>query len=162
MHRLRLSCLLAFLAAPAHAADPAVDPAAVQRLAEAFCAAVRASDEPAAEAMMAPALREGIATLRVADAAFIAANPDDKPPLGNGLRLTAFPDYPESCTPEAITETGADLVYQPAGVAGGAWRDRLEVVPGPDGQPLLSDIRYAPDLSARFSTWLIVTAAEGS
>jgi hypothetical protein len=158
MRLFRLSGLLACLAAPVHAADPA----GVLRLAEDFCTAVRASDEAAAEALMTPALRDGIAALRVANEAFMAANPGEKPPLGNGLRLTAYQDYPESCTPEAVSETGADLVYQPAGVTDGAWRDRLEVVAGPEGEALISDILYAPDLTERFSDWLVVTAAEGS
>jgi hypothetical protein len=133
----------------------------VQRLAETFCAAVRASDEAAAEALMTPALREAIAALREANDAFLAANPGEKPPLGNGLRLTAYQDYPESCTPEAVTEAGADLVYQPAGVTDGAWRDRLEVNMGPEGEPSVSDILYAPDLRDRFSDWLVITTAEG-
>jgi hypothetical protein len=54
------------------------------------------------------------------------------------------------------------LVYQPAGVTGGAWRDRLEVETGPDGNPLVSDILYAPDFAQRFSDWLVVTAKEGN
>lgn len=158
MRAFWLTLLFFILAGPAQADGPA----SVQRLAEAFCAAVRASDEAAAEALMTPALRDGIAALRVANAAFIAENPGDKPPLGNGLRLTAYQDYPESCTPEAVTDVGAVLVYQPAGVTDGAWRDRLEVEAAPDGQPLVSDILYAPDLTDRFSSWLVVTAAEGS
>jgi hypothetical protein len=158
MRHFHVSFILAALAAPAQASDPA----AVQRLAEAFCAAVRASDEAAAEALMAPSLREGIAALRVANEAFLLAYPGDKPPLGNGLRLTAYQDYPESCVPEAVTVEGAVLVYQPAGVIGGAWRDRLEVGAGPDGKPLVTDILYAPDLAQRFSDWLVLTAAEGS
>jgi hypothetical protein len=157
--RLLSSCgLLACLAAPVQAADPAE----VQRLAEAFCAAVRASDEAAAEALMSPPLREGIAALRIANEAFLAANPGEKPPLGNGLRLTAYQDYPESCTPEAVTEAGAELLYQPAGATDGAWRDRLAVADGPDGKPVIADILYAPDLAERFSDWLVVTAADGS
>jgi hypothetical protein len=158
MRAFRLTLLLGILTGPAQAADPA----AVQRLAEAFCAAVRASDEAAAEALMTEELRDGIAALRVANEAFLAENPGEKPPLGNGLRLTAWQDYPESCTPEAVTDLGAVLVYQPAGVTDGEWRDRLEVVTGADGQPLLSDILYAPDFKERFSDWLVATAAEGS
>ena len=158
MRLFHMGFLLAFLAAPAQASDTAD----VQRLAEAFCAAVRAGDEAAAEALMLPTLRKGIDALRVANDAFLLAYPGDKPPLGNGLRLTAYQDYPESCIPETVTRDGAVLVYQPAGVIGGAWRDRLEVAPGPDGRPLVSDILYAPDLAQRFSDWLAVTAAEGS
>ena len=158
MRAFLLNMLLALLAGPAQAADPS----AVQRLAEAFCAAVRASDEAAAEALMTQELRDGVAALRIVNEAFVAENPGEKPPLGNGLRLTAYQDYPESCTPEAVTDLGAELVYQPAGVTDGAWRDRLEVVEGPGGQPLVSDILYAPDLAERFSAWLVVTAAEGS
>jgi hypothetical protein len=150
--------LLACLAAPVQAADPAE----VQRLAEAFCAAVRSGDEAGAEVLMSPALRDGIAALRVANEAFLAANPGEKPPLGNGLRLTAWQDYPESCTPQAVTEAGADLVYQPAGATDGAWRDRLEIETGPDGTAVIADILYAPDLAERFSDWLVVTAADGS
>lgn len=157
--RLFWSCgLLACLGAPVHAADPVE----VHRLAEAFCAAVRAGDEAGAEALMSPTLRDGIAALRVANKAFLAANPGEKPPLGNGLRLTAYPDYPESCTPEAVTETGTVLAYQPAGAADGAWRDRLEIETGPDGKAVISDILFAPDLADQFSDWLVVTAADGS
>ena len=157
MRLVRFSGLLACLAAPGEAADPAD----VQRLAEAFCAAVRASDEAAAEALMAPALRDRIAALRIANEAFLAADPGDKPPLGNGLRLTAYQDYPESCMPEAVGESGAVLAYQPAGVTDGAWRDELEVEIGPAGEPVMSDILYAPDLAERFSDWLVLTTEEG-
>ena len=65
-------------------------------------------------------------------------------------------------TPEAVTETGTVLAYQPTGAADGAWRDRLEIETGPDGKAVISDILFAPDLADQFSDWLVVTAADGS
>jgi hypothetical protein len=113
------------------------------------------------EALMTPALRFAITHLRRADAAFQAAHPGEKPPQGNGLRLTAFQDYPESCTPEAVGDSGAVRLCQPAGIAGGVWRDRLKVVIGPDGTPMVSDILFAPDLTDCFSDWLKVATDDG-
>jgi hypothetical protein len=148
--RIALTAALALPAAalPARAGS---DPAA---LAAAFCVTVRAGDETAAEALMTPELRAGIVRLRAADAAFRAIYPGDKPPLGDGLRLTGYVDYPESCAAEEAGPAGAVLVYAPAGAPADVWRDRLVFAPGPDGTPRIADILYAPDQTARFSDWL--------
>jgi hypothetical protein len=139
------------LAAAALPARAGSDPAA---LAAAFCAAVRAGDETAAEALMTPELRAGVLRLRAADAAFRAIYPGEKPPLGDGLMLTGYVDYPESCTAEEADTAGAVLVYAPAGAPADVWRDRLVFAPGPDGGLLIAEILYAPDGAARFSDWL--------
>ncbi len=127
-------------------------------LAATFCAAVRAGDEAGAEALMTPELQTAIAKVRAADAAFRAAHPDEKPPLGDGLRLTAFPDYPDSCTPEEVTSESVVLTYVPAGAADGMWRDQLLLVPVA-GVLKVADILYAPDGIYRFSRWLAESAA---
>jgi hypothetical protein len=127
-------------------------------LATTFCAAVRAGDEVGAEALMTPELQTAIAKLRATDAAFRTAHPDEKPPLGDGLRLTAFPDYPESCAPAEVTSESVVLTYVPVGAADGLWRDQLLLVPV--GNTLkVADILYAPDGTYRFSTWLAESAA---
>ena len=148
---------LAVLAAAGAGQGSAQDSPA-ERVALAFCAAVRAGDTGAAEALMTPALRSAIAQLQIADAAFRSAHPEDKPPLGDGLRLAGFPDAAETCVPEEVTATGAVLAYVPQGAPDGAWRDRLILEPGPDGAPLIADIVFAPGPGDRFSTWLAESA----
>jgi hypothetical protein len=119
----------------------------------AFCAAVRASDEAAAEELMTAELQSAVAELRASDAAFRNASPTEKPPLGDGLRLTAFPDYPESCTVSEATSESVVLTYAPAGAPDAIWRDQLLLVPV-DGALRIADILYAPDGTYRFSSWL--------
>jgi hypothetical protein len=136
------------------AAAPALASPAADTVATAFCEAVRASDEAAAEALMTPELQAAIARLRQTDAAFRTAHPDEKPPLGDGLRLTAFPDGLQSCTPEAVAADSAVLVYAPGIDPAAQWRDRLVLVPAPDGRVLVADILYAPDQTAGFAAWL--------
>lgn len=145
---------LGLLIAPAAFATPGA-----VSLAMAFCTAVREADEAAAEAMMTPDLQGAIGRLRAADAEYRAAYPQDKPPLGDGLRLTAFPDGLESCTPEAATADSVDLVYAPGSDPSATWRDRLVLMAVPDGRVLVADILYAPDQTARFSDWLVEAAA---
>ncbi len=120
---------------------------------EAFCAAVRASDEAAAEALMTAELQSAVAALRTSDAEFRSASPTEKPPLGDGLRLTAFQDYPESCTVSEATSESVVLTYAPAGAPDAVWRDQLLLVPV-DGGLRIADILYAPDGVYRFSGWL--------
>ncbi len=135
------------------AASARATPAA-ETVARAFCEAVLRSDEPAAEALMTPELRAAIVQLHMADAAFRIAHPDDKPPLGDGLRLTAFPDGVQGCTPEAVTADTAVLVYAPGIDPAALWRDLLVLAPAADGRVLVADILYAPDQTAGFAAWL--------
>jgi hypothetical protein len=133
--------------------DAASAEATGARVGEAFCAAVRASDEAAAQALMTAELQSAVADLRASDAAFRNASPTEKPPLGDGLRLTAFPDYPESCTVSEATSESVVLTYAPAGAPDAIWRDQLLLVPV-DGALRIADILYAPDGTYRFSSWL--------
>jgi hypothetical protein len=154
--------LLRWLSVPALALIvpwPALaDPAALA-VGQAWCAAVRGSDEAAAEALMTPDLKAAVARVRSADAAFRTAYPSDKPPLGDGLRLTAFPDGLESCTPEAATARSVDLVFAPGSDPAATWRGRLVLVAGPSGGLLVADVLYAPEQAVRFSDWLTEAAS---
>lgn len=154
LHSL-IALTLAGLAASA-AAAAAPDPASLARQ---FCDALRAGDPAGAEALMTAELQVAIARLREADADYRIAYPQDKPPLGDGLRLTAFPDGLESCTPETVSAESADLVFAPGSDPSATWRDRLILVATPDGGVLVADILYAPDQTARFSDWLADAAS---
>lgn len=150
---LFLAALMALVALPAMSAPTA------EALARAFCSAVQMADEAAAEGLMAPDLQAAIGRLRASDAAYRKAYPGDKPPLGDGLRLTAFPDGLERCIPEALTAQSIDLVLMPGSDPAAAWRDRLVLIPAPDGGVLVADILFAPDQTARFSDWLVEAAS---
>jgi hypothetical protein len=156
MMRSRLPAALMLLVAGGSTAG--ATPAA-EVVAQTFCKAVSLADEAAAEALMTPGLQAAIARLRAADARFRLAYPGDKPPLGDGLRLTAFPDGLASCTPEMVTKDSVDLVYAPGSDPAATWRDRLVLVAAPDGGVLVADILYAPDQSSRFSDWLLEAAS---
>jgi hypothetical protein len=148
------SLLLAALALSFPGASVAGPDGSAEAMALSFCAAVSSRNEAAAEALMTPDLQAAIARLRASDARFRLAYPGDKPPLGDGLRLTAFPDGLESCTPETVTADGVDLVYAPGSDPSAIWRDRLVLVAAPGGGVLVADVLYAPDRMSRFSDWL--------
>ena len=153
VHSLSALALAGLVASTAAAEE---DPTSLARQ---FCDAVRNSDETLAEALMSPDLQAAIARLRVADAEFRIAYPGDKPPLGDGLRLTAFPDGLASCTPVAVTSDSADLVFAPGSDPSATWQDRLVLMATPDGGVVVADILYAPDQTARFSDWLSEAAS---
>ncbi len=116
-----------------------------------FCAAVMAGDETAAVALMTPALQAKVAELRAFDAGWRQRNPTEKPPLGDGLRLTAWQDAPESCTPEVAADGSVLLTYVPAGDPTERWQDRLVLTA--DNPPRIADIGYDRDMGG-FDRWL--------
>lgn len=154
MNNRALATVLATLPAfgPAFA-DPVGD------LATKWCAAVIARDETAATALMSPDLQQAVALARSANAAFQTAQPGEKPPLGDGLRLTAFPDGIDSCLPVSQPDGTVRLTMQPAGSAEGAWFDDLVPLPGPDGAPVVGEIRFSGEAGDNLSLWLTDAAA---
>lgn len=156
--RLKSASAMVFVACLAGSSAVAQQKDEVAELAAAYCAAAILYDETAAEALMSDDLRAAIATARAVSDAYALANPGDKPPLGDGLALTAYQDGRQSCTAEAVTESGAVLVYVPGSDPSSAWRDRIEVTRAADGRLVIADIVYAPDYMSRFSTWLVEVA----
>lgn len=147
----RFSGLLLLVLASCRGEDPAGD---AKRLGLAFCRAVEGNEEQSAEALLSPALQAGIARLRTADAAFRKANPAEKPPLGDGLRLVSFPDALEDCTPLVETPTRMELAYVAKGDPDHGWRDRLLLARAPDGRLAIDDIVYNQKDTQRFSGWI--------
>jgi hypothetical protein len=130
---------------------PADDGAAA--LGTRFCAAVLAGDEAAAVALMTADVQGKVNKLRAFDAGWRARNPGEKPPLGNGLRLTAWQDAPQSCTPEPGAAGTVLLTYVPAGAPADRWRDTL-VLADVGGSLRVADIRYEPQTGGHFASWL--------
>jgi hypothetical protein len=140
-HSLFMPLLVAILplAQPARAASDAD----AQALVEAWCQAVMTRNEVAAVGLMSPDLQAAVAEARTASDAFAASHPDEKPPLGDGLPITSFPDGVSECTGETVTTAGA-MITLSAG-AGATWTDSLAFLTGPDGALKVADIYYAPD-----------------
>ena len=122
----------------------------IQALARDYCAAVVANDEARAEALMGTGLRATVARARAANSAFEAAHPGDKPPLGDGLPLAAFPDVPSTCTPGVAGKDSVTVCYEIAGAPDAGWQDRLDVE-RTDGDVKIADVRFAPHFENRLS-----------
>lgn len=147
--RSRAGLLLALALAGCSGAAPKASDA--EDVGRRFCAAVLAGNEAAAVALMSPELQAKVAQVKAFDAGWRQRNPTEKPPLGDGLRLTAWQDAPQSCTPEVAADGSVLLTYVPAGVPTERWQDRLVLSNG--NPPRIADIGYDRDMG-RFDRWL--------
>lgn len=164
---MRIACLglAGALFALGGAAVPDVKAAEVDNvssLAEHFCAAVLASDESKAEALMTGILRSRVAGAREADRAFQKAHPGEKPPLGDGLPLAAYPDVPGSCRPSGNSAGHVFVTYAFAEGTEPVWQDKLIVERSSDGAVRIADIVYGPEHKDRFSETLDRIIREGA
>ena len=87
--------LLLVSALPAQAQMVTITP---DQIGQIFCIGSLANDMAPVEALLTPDLRAVIEEAWVNNAAFEAANPGDKPPLGDGLPWRTWPDYADGCT----------------------------------------------------------------
>lgn len=138
--------LLAVLPGCGHRQEP-------QRVAAAWCKALVDQEDATALSLMGADLRRLVEQARAADAAFRARNPGEKPPLGDGLRLTSFPDALDGCEITGIAGSVATVRLLPAGAPDGSWQDRLYLKA--DGTKLrVDDVGFAPDGRDRLRPWL--------
>lgn len=124
-----------------------------EALARQFCAAVLKGDEAAAIALMTPDLQLQMAQLRLFDAAWQARNPGQKPPLGNGIRLTAWEDAPGTCTPGEQGRYRIELTYTPASAPADQWRDTL-ILLRVAGDLKVADIEFDPKGGGSLRGWV--------
>lgn len=124
-----------------------------EALARQFCAAVLKGDEAAAVALMTPDLQVQVTELRRLDAGWRERNPDQKPPLGDGLRLTAWQDAPGTCTPGMPGRYRIELTYTPAGAPADQWRDTLVLV-RVAGDLMVADIEFDPKSGGSLRGWV--------
>jgi hypothetical protein len=122
-------------------------------LARQFCMAILKGEEATAVALMTTDLQLKVARMKVLDAGWRERNPDQKPPLGDGLRLTAWQDAPGSCTPGARAADRVVLTYTPASAPADAWRDTL-ILKQVDGELRVADVRYDLQSGGSFRAWL--------
>src|SRR5262245_47072214 len=102
----KLTKWLAALAIPAGlaafwAAQPSHATQTADEIAAAFCAARTADDEARLKPLLSPSLLALIAETEERNRIIADANPDEKPPFGDGIPYQAFPDRADSCKPGA-------------------------------------------------------------
>jgi len=148
MSRLALSLgLVLCLAAPALAQMEAFGDATA--LAGAYCTAARADDQAQLRALASPDLLALIERAEAADATFAAANPGDKPPLGDGIPWRSVPDAITGCDVMGVrgTPDGTEVLLM-FSLPDALISDRLRVV-ATDGQFRIDDVIYETGSSLR-------------
>lgn len=124
-----------------------------EALAQQFCAAMLKGDEAAAVALMTPDLQLQVEQLRKFDAGWRERNPGQKPPLGDGLRLTAWQDAPGTCKPGTPGRYRIELSYSPASAPDHQWRDTLILV-RVAGDLKVADISFDPQTGGSLRGWV--------
>lgn len=124
----------------AFAAD---DPASI---ADAFCKARLADDEPATLKLLTPSLVKVIDEAKARSDVIARATPDEKPPFGDGIPYQSFPDVAEGCEVGSISEKAGsieiEVKYLFSKTPNADWTDRLKLVTEGD-KILVDDILYA-------------------
>lgn len=69
-----------------------------EQIGEVFCIASLANEMDLVTPLLSADLKAAIDAALGRNAQFEAANPGDKPPLGDGLPWRSFPDYADGCT----------------------------------------------------------------
>jgi hypothetical protein len=80
------------------AADDGPATLKAEQIGQIFCLSRLGNDEGAISGLLSPDLAYAIAEAWLADEAWEAANPAEKPPLGDGIPWQAWPDYAAECS----------------------------------------------------------------
>lgn len=138
------------LALPAWAQPVTLEP---EQIGQIFCIARLGNDMAPVEALLTAELATAIVEAREKNDELATANPDEKPPLGDGIPWQAFPDYADSCTVGTsiymMDEATVAIAYAFTDYPDAAFTDtlHLKLVDGPDGWTVwrIDDIAYATD-----------------
>lgn len=76
------------------------------QIGEVFCMSVQTGDAAPALALSSPVLATAIAHAEARNDVIARSYPDEKPPLGDGIPWTSFPDYPGICEVGAVEISG--------------------------------------------------------
>lgn len=94
MHRPAIAAIVILISSPALAQSPGLAP---EQLGEIFCLSRVASDTGPIEGLLTADLKALIADAERQNAEIAAHQPDEKPPLGDGVPWQAWPDYAAKC-----------------------------------------------------------------
>ncbi len=98
MRRHAISAILPLLLASALPAQAQMVTITPDQIGQIFCIGSLGNDMAPVEALLTPDLAAAVADAWTKNAAFEAAHPGDKPPLGDGLPWRTWPDYADGCT----------------------------------------------------------------
>ncbi|PSJ61379.1 hypothetical protein [Pseudaminobacter soli (ex Li et al. 2025)] len=114
-------------------------------LAKAFCQTRVEDNAAGTRNLLTPSLRDAVAEAENRNDAIAKANPDDKPPFGDGIPYQTYPDLAPVCEPGTVTDTdGRTLVevsYKFPQTPEAGWTDRIAVLSTPEGW-LIDDVLY--------------------
>jgi len=105
-----LAAALVAIALPTLADDADTGPTKLTplQIGQIFCISRVGNDMAPVEAIITPSLKQAIAKADALNAAWEKKNPNEKPPLGDGLPWQASPDYTANCTATGSATTGKD------------------------------------------------------
>ena len=132
MRRLVQTIIVGLSVGAMHTAALA-QPAALspEQIAQIFCIASVGNDMAPVEGLLTPDLTAAIATAETENDRRAAAQPDEKPPLGDGIPWQSFPDYADQCTPGStgfmMDEAEVKLVYAFTGYPDATITDTLKL-----------------------------------
>lgn len=113
---------------------------------QAFCSLGTVDGGSGRAYLATPELGEAIRTAMAENARLQEADPQEKPPLGDGVPWQSFQDVAPACEPGAVTTEGERLVaevkYSFPDSPGSGWIDRLVLVKAPDGVLYVDDVRF--------------------
>ena len=122
---LAATCLVS---APAQAQAPGLTPDEVGAI---FCLSRTGDDPGVLSGLLTPGLAAVIAEAEAQDAAWAAANPGEKPPLGDGIPWQSVPDHVDTCRADNVgwmmDEATLDITYGFAGAPEITVKDRLHL-----------------------------------
>lgn len=120
---------LALTTLPAAAQMVTISPAQIGQI---FCISRLGNDMAPVKGLLTLALTQAIADAEKKDAEWAAANPGDKPPLGDGIPWQTFQDYAPECTVGTVTlamsEAWVDLNYAFPDTPEANFTDKLHLV----------------------------------
>jgi hypothetical protein len=128
-----------------------------EQIGQIFCLARLGNDMAPAEALLTPELSAAIGEAEAKDAAWAAANPGDKPPLGDGIPWQSWPDYAPECTVTSASyemdEARVRLHYVFPATPRADFTDtlNLKLIPGPSGWNVwrIDNVGYSTDSDLR-------------
>jgi hypothetical protein len=114
-------------------------------VAKAFCATRISSDSDKVKPLLTGSLLALINDAEERSAIIASGNPDEKPPLGDGVPYQSFPDVPDHCQPTAPLIKGGSIelpvTYEFNAYPDATWTDTL-VLAEDGGKLRINDIRY--------------------
>jgi hypothetical protein len=119
---------------------------APEAVAKTFCEARVKGDDATQRALFSPSLLRAVDEAEARNKLIADANPDEKPPFGDGIPFQGFQDHAPVCKPGKITGRAGRMEIQVSydfpDSPGNGWSDRLVLIEnGKDF--LIDDIKFA-------------------